>query len=240
MTTEIRWVRLGIATVLAAAFVALFMSLGIWQVHRLHWKLDLIARVDARVAAEPVPAPGPADWAGITREGDEYRHVEVDGTFMNEDEVLIYTPSMFGPGYWVLTPLKRDDGTIVMINRGVVSEEKKSPDSRVAPEGEQHITGLLRITEDHGYLFSQKDRPEDGVWYRRDIASITKTKGLENAAPYFIDQDLTDPEGFPRGGQTVVKFRNSHLSYAITWFSMAALSLVGWVVVLRQELKKRG
>ncbi len=42
MTTEIRWVRLGIATILAAAFVALFMSLGIWQVHRLHWKLDLI------------------------------------------------------------------------------------------------------------------------------------------------------------------------------------------------------
>ncbi|WP_339109149.1 SURF1 family protein [Thioclava sp. GXIMD4216] len=239
MSRNIRWVRLSIATILAAGFVAVFMSLGIWQVHRLHWKLDLIARVDSRVAAAPVPAPGPNAWAGLTREVDEYRHVAVTGTFLNDQEVQIYTPSMFGPGYWVLTPLKRDDGTIVMINRGVVPEEKKSPASRVAPEGVQHITGLLRLSEDHGWLFSQKDRPQDGVWYRRDIASITQTKGLENAAPYFIDQDLTDPEGFPRGGQTVVKFRNSHLSYAITWFAMALLSLVGWGVVLRQELKNR-
>ncbi|WP_406720333.1 MULTISPECIES: SURF1 family protein [Thioclava] len=239
MSRNIRWVRLSIATILAAGFVAVFMSLGIWQVHRLHWKLDLIARVDSRVAAAPVPAPGPNAWAGLTREGDEYRHVAVTGTFLNDQEVQIYTPSMFGPGYWVLTPLKRDDGTIVMINRGVVPEEKKSPASRVAPAGVQHITGLLRLSEDHGWLFSQKDRPQDGVWYRRDIASITQTKGLENAAPYFIDQDLTDPEGFPRGGQTVVKFRNSHLSYAITWFAMALLSLVGWGVVLRQELKNR-
>ncbi len=37
--------------------IAGFVALGIWQVERLSWKLDLIARVDQRVHAEPVPAP---------------------------------------------------------------------------------------------------------------------------------------------------------------------------------------
>ena len=54
---------------------ALLIGLGTWQVKRLHWKLDLIARVDARVHAPAVQAPGPAQWADITAENSEYKHV---------------------------------------------------------------------------------------------------------------------------------------------------------------------
>ena len=54
MSHPVRWPRL--ATLLAAIGLAGFLSLGIWQVQRLHWKLDLIERVDARVTADPVPA----------------------------------------------------------------------------------------------------------------------------------------------------------------------------------------
>ncbi len=238
-TRTIRWPLMIIVTIVAALGVAGFVSLGVWQVHRLHWKLDLIARVDARVHADPVPAPGPDDWANVTRKGDEYRHVSVTGTYLNDQEVQIYTPADFGPAYWVLTPLKEADGSIVMINRGLVPEKFEDPSTRTPPEGVQHVTGLLRISEDKGWLFSQKNRPEDGVWYRRDIGSITSTKGLSPAAPYFIDADLTDPDAWPLGGQTVVKFRNAHLSYAITWFGLALLVLIGYGLFLRQELKGR-
>ena len=41
-----------------------------------------------------------------------------------------------------------------------------------------------------------------------------------------IEADTTpNPGGWPRGGQTVVTFRNEHLQYAITWFLMAAALL---------------
>ena len=43
-------------------FTLVFAGLGIWQVERRSWKLDLIARVEARIDAAPVAAPGPAAW----------------------------------------------------------------------------------------------------------------------------------------------------------------------------------
>ena len=228
--------RLIAITAVAAVIFAGFAALGIWQVYRLQWKLDLIAAVEARVEAPAVPAPGPADWPEITRAKDAYRHVTVTGKLINSQEVQIYYPTELGPGYFVMTPLLRPDGSYVLINRGFVPEEKRAPSTRSAPEGEVTISGLLRMSEDKGWLFSRANDPENGNWYRRDVASIMATKGLRPFAPYFIDADSTvNPGGYPIGGLTVVKFRNAHLSYALTWFAMALGTLALYALVLRYE-----
>ncbi len=237
MAHSLRWPRLVIVTLIALIGVAVFGGLGLWQVNRLHWKQDLIARVDSRIHADPIAAPGPSDWPGITAESAEYQRVTLRGTFMNANEVAIYAPTDWGPGYWILTPLRRDDNTVVMINRGLVPEEFKDPATRTAPQSEQTITGLLRISESKGWLFSRDNDPVGRKWYRRDIGSITQTLGLRDAAPYFVDQDLSDAQPWPRGGQTVVKFRNAHLSYALTWFGVMSIVIVGWSLVIRSELR---
>lgn len=204
--------------------VALLTSLGVWQVQRLAWKTDLIARVNARVNAPAVDAP--ANWSAVTRAGDEYRHVRIRGHFIHADESQVYTLSELGPGYWVMTPLKADDGRIVYINRGFVPEDHKDPATRrqAQTEGEVTVTGLLRMPETKGWLFLQKNDPAHDAWYRRDIYAMAAKHQLGAVAPYFIDADATpNPGGWPRGGLTVIKFPNSHLQYAITWFSMAIL-----------------
>ncbi len=99
-------------------FVVL-LGLGTWQVERRTWKLDLIARVDARVHAPPVPAPSPADWPRVGPD-DAYRHVRLSGTFLNDRETLVQAVTERGGGFWVLTPLRRPDGSLVLINRGFV------------------------------------------------------------------------------------------------------------------------
>jgi len=76
--------KLAIWVLLLLLLTALLIGLGTWQVQRLHWKLDLIARVDARVHAPAVPAPGPAQWADVTAENSEYKRVQVSGTFLND------------------------------------------------------------------------------------------------------------------------------------------------------------
>ena len=73
---------LAIWVLLLLLLTALLIGLGTWQVKRLHWKLDLIARVDARVHAPAVPAPGPAQWADVTAENSEYKHVQASGTLL--------------------------------------------------------------------------------------------------------------------------------------------------------------
>ena len=239
VSRRIRWPRLILVTLIALAGIAGFASLGVWQIHRLHWKLDLIGRVNARVHADPVPAPGPSAWPAITAQKDEYTRVTLTGRFLNDEEVLIYTPSDFGPADWLLTPLLRDDGTIVMINRGVVPDARARAGQFDRIEGTVTVTGLLRISEDKGWLFSRANNPEKQRWYRRDIGSIAAAKGFKNAAPYFVDQERIDPDRWPRGGMTVIHFRNAHLSYALTWFALAVLVLGGYVLILRQELRSR-
>ncbi len=68
--------------VLLACCCAGFIALGSWQVQRLHWKRALIARVDARVHAAPVPPPARTDWPRIGIERDEYRRLELRGTYL--------------------------------------------------------------------------------------------------------------------------------------------------------------
>lgn len=239
MSRTVRWPRLIVVTLIAAIGIMGFTGLGIWQIQRLHWKLDLIERVDSRIHAEPVPAPGPEAWPAINAADDEYTRVTLTGRFLNDEEVMIYTPSNYGPADWVLTPFERDDGTIVMVNRGVVPLERAQSGDISRIEGETTVTGLLRMSEDKGWLFSRANNPDEQLWYRRDIGSITETKGFASAAPYFVDAERGASDVWPRGGETVVSFRNSHLSYALTWFALGVLVLSGYALILRQELRSR-
>lgn len=211
---------IALATVICLA-IALFLGLGVWQVQRLAWKTNLIQRVDARVHALAQPAPAQQAWATLTQAGDEYRHVTVHGHFLPATS-QVYALTDYGAGYWVMTPLSRDDGAIVYINRGFIPQ---TPATAVAtPSVEVTITGLLRMPETKGWLFSQANDPSHDLWYHRDIAAMAQKHDLKTVAPYFIDADATpNPGGWPKGGLTVVRFPNSHLVYALTWFSLAAM-----------------
>lgn len=238
----------GLARRLVAGLAALvlfsgFTALGVWQLQRLSWKLDLIARVDARVHAAPVPAPGPAQWAHVTRQADEYRRVRLSGVFENGRETLVQAVTEAGPGFWVLTPLRTPGGAEVLVNRGFVPSDKAAPATRLAgqPSGPVTVTGLLRITEPHGGFLRAND-PAAGRWYSRDVAAIARARGLTDPAPYFIDADATpNTGGWPRGGMTVIHFRNSHLSYALTWFGLALMTALwaAWPVIDKARLSLR-
>lgn len=207
---------------LCAAFTVIFVLLGAWQVQRRAWKLDLIARVEQRIHAAPAPVPAPRDWTP----DDVYRRVRLTGIFAHDREVLVQAVTEQGPGFWVLTPLQTDRGLVVLINRGFVPEDRKFRGRRGAGEipGTVTVVGLLRITEPHGG-FLRANQPDEGRWYSRDVQAIAAAKGLTGVAPYFVDADATpNPGGWPLGGLTVVRFPNSHLVYALTWFGLALLS----------------
>ncbi|MFD1746725.1 SURF1 family protein [Rhizobium helianthi] len=227
-------------TVFAAAMAGLvlvFLSLGTWQVQRLVWKLDLIARVDARVHADPVAAPMPDAWPAINQASDEYRRVTVSGRFLNDKEALVQAVTDRGPGFWVMTPLVTTEGATILVNRGYVPPARRAPSSRseAQPSGTVQVTGLLRLSEPSGGFLRSND-PAGDKWYSRDIDAIAKSRQLQNVAPYFIDADATaNPGGFPVGGLTVVHFRNSHLVYALTWYALAAMSAFAVYFLLRRK-----
>jgi surfeit locus 1 family protein len=214
----------GFFTLLMLAFL---VSLGIWQMQRLNWKNDILARLDARIHAAPIPLPPSAEWQNLAAQDYEYTRVSVTGTFEHKSEALVFRPTGGvgnKPGYHVLTPLRISGGGYVLINRGFVPEDLKAPAARAAGqvEGEVKITGLLRAPETRS-SFTPADDAGKGLWFTRDPIAIARHYGLADAAPFSIDADASDiPGGWPRGGATVVSIRNDHLAYAMTWFGLAA------------------
>ena len=171
----------------------------------------------------------------MTREQSEYRRVHVAGVFLHEKETLVQAVTEYGAGYWVLTPLRTDWGT-VLINRGFVSPRRKTPQSRAigATKGISAVEGLLRMSEPGG-AFLRQNAPDQNRWYSRDVPAIAEARNLTAYAPYFIDAGANAaPGGWPKGGLTVVSFRNAHLQYALTWFALALLSICGLLIVSRR------
>jgi surfeit locus 1 family protein len=217
------------------ALVALFVALGTWQVQRLFWKLDLIARVDARVHADPVPASPASAWADVSAQEDEYRHVVATGIFDHAKTVLVQAVTTLGPGFWVVTPLRADDGSTILVNRGFVPADRADLAARAQGDvsGRVRITGLLRMSEPGGG-FLRRNHPAADRWFSRDVRAIAAAKDLARVAPYFIDAGgAANPGGLPIGGLTVVRFTNNHLVYALTWYALAIMSVAGAFLVYR-------
>lgn len=229
---------------LALVLFSAFVALGTWQVHRLAWKRALIAHTNERVHAPPVPAPGPAAWAGLTAANAAYRHVRLSGSWIHDRQIRVWTATIDGSGYWILTPLHRDDGSIVLVNRGFAPAGWCTYQGRcpAAPAGKVTVTGLLRMSVPPD-LFRHND-PATDTWFTRDVPAIAKARGLTDVAPYFVDADAAagpDAPKWPRGGMTVIHFPNHHLQYLITWYLLALLVLgaTGYVVRDEYRLRKR-
>ncbi|MCD2185370.1 SURF1 family protein [Rhizobium sp. GN54] len=218
-----------------------FILLGTWQVQRLFWKLDLIARVEARIHAQPMPPPPQPAWPDIAAPTHEYLRVTAEGTFDHARAVLVQAVTERGAGFWVMTPLRQADGTTILVNRGFVPPDRRDTASRSEGDiaGPVRVTGLVRMSEPGGGFLRAND-PAHGRWYSRDVAAIATATGLKGVAPYFLDADATpNPGGLPAGGLTIVRFRNSHLVYALTWYAMAAMS-IGAMLVLGRHARRAG
>lgn len=222
------------ASALAALLVVVLAGLGVWQVQRLQWKTDLIARVEAQVQAPAIPAP--MDWSSPAAL-EEYRPVTLSGRYRPEAEALVKAVTQEGGGFWVMTPLTGDQGGTVWINRGFVPQDRAGhPADWRAPEGRVSVTGLLRTSQPGGG-FLRKNDPAGDRWFSRDTQALAQARGLGPVAPYFIDAER-GTGALPIGGLTVVSFRNSHLSYALTWFGMAAGLGAASIILLGREWRK--
>lgn len=203
------------------AFIILLL-LGSWQVQRLQWKNELTETIAAQTSLPPLMLPAeisdPADW--------KYRPTKTEGQFHHDKELHLFGHNKHGgPGYLIITPLERADGSFVFVNRGWVPPEKRLPSTRLEGQisGTVSISGLARLPWPQ-HLFVADNEPEANIWFFGDINTMAATHNITDYAPLFVEADATaNPGGFPVGGQSRVSFRNDHLSYALTWYSLAVI-----------------
>jgi len=205
------------------------VALGAWQLERLQWKLGLIAQVERNLAAPPISAD---EAFALGPTGASYHRVALVGRFDHAKESYVFTTDANGgPAYHVVTPFTLHDGRVLMVDRGAVPERLRDPRTRQAGQlaGAQHLVGVWRVPDAPG-LFTPQPDLKKRIWFSRDVAGMAKANRIALAAPVIVEADATpSPGGWPKGGQTVVAFRNEHLQYALTWFALAAVVLGGWI-----------
>jgi surfeit locus 1 family protein len=234
-------ITLSALTVVAFAMLA---GLGVWQLQRLEWKQDLTARIEARMASEPVSL---TDAQSLLEKSQdvEYLRVRFKGSFRHDRESHYFTVIDGKTGWRIITPLDTPGGQIVMVERGFVPTDKKQPQTRAQGQiaGEQTVIGLARSAGIKG-TFSPDTSLEKNHWFWRDLngmaAAALPKSDINRLVPFFVEQEVsTIPGGWPRGGVTRVNMPNSHLQYAFTWFGLAAALLGVFVLYLRRRLRER-
>lgn len=218
----------GTAVVVAAVCVAL----GLWQLRRLSDRRALNDEILLARAAPAVLAGSASDIESLA----PYRRVIVRGTYDVDAEVLLYGRSLREqPGHEVVTPLVFDDGSAVLVIRGWVpfSIAARAPVTEASPSARRVLVeGWLVPPETTGE--SRPDR--DGVVRTLDIKGIGDgvTDDLAPLAIQLHEQDPA-PASLPEPVPLPQLSEGPHLSYAIQWFSFAAIALVGAFVLLRRK-----
>lgn len=230
--------RFWLALILVPAALVILLSLGTWQVNRLHWKEDLLAAIDERSKAPPIEI-SEVERHLAAGEPIDYRHATASGRYLNDRERHFLATFEGQSGFYVYTPLELADGRYLFVNRGFVPYDRKDPATRPqsALEGSQTVTGLARaeLTEKPSSLVPDNDEKAN-IFYWKDLNRMAASTGLraDRVLPFFLDADATPVAGgLPKGGVTQIDLPNNHLQYAITWYGLAvalvAVSLAGLI-----------
>ncbi len=215
-----------------SAFFTL-MALGFWQLDRLAWKEELIAKLAVNGQAKPLRAL-PTDSLP-----DMFQAVIIKGTFGKQE--FHVTPRYYNDvlGYHLFVPFTLDDGRHVMVNRGWVPAAQKELASRpesATPKGKQTLRVQVREGAER-HTFTPESQPEKNVWFGRDITRMGKEAGID-VLPYSVDVLMTQKSAqntLPIPSDGTVTLRNDHLNYAITWFLIGLAALIIFTVFHRKD-----
>ena len=193
------------------AGVAVLIGLGKWQVDRLAWKEGILADIEARISAEPVALP-----EAVEPDADRYLPVEATGRIGARALRVLVSRKQVGAGYRLVSALETG-GRRVLLDRGFIKVNADIPES----SGKVRVTGNLHWPDDR--LSSTPENDVAGnIWFARDIAQMAEV--LETEPLLLVARAVSPPEpGVTPLPVDTKHIPNDHLSYAITWFSLAVI-----------------
>ncbi|HEX6016069.1 MAG TPA: SURF1 family protein [Geminicoccaceae bacterium] len=219
-------------TLAALLGAAVLPGLGTWQLQRLAWKTDLIVRAEAGLAAPLVALP----TAGADLEALDFRHVTARGVYLH-DAAFAFGLSASGgePGGRLVTPLRLDDGRVVLVDRGWLPEDLLPPNvpEALRPSGQVTLEGVARWRggggRERGWMVPD-DQPDRRRWFSWDIPAMERALGVPLLPVTLALERSKGPIGLPQAQRMAVDFHNNHLGYALTWYGLAAGLLVIFVL----------
>jgi len=236
-----------IAAILVLAAAAVCVWLGFWQLERLAERQARNAAIEAALDAPPLTLPG--EGVALARSDPaaaDNRPAEARGTYLPEGTLLLRGRFFQGrPGVHLVTPLRLDDGGLLLVNRGWVA----APDGVSAehvplpPAGEQHVRGILQrlpVDAEGGRPLRRVADGLDHLTLRRLDLTAARAEAGEDVLPVYLQElRAAPPEARPQPVSLPELDEGPHLMYAVQWFGFAAVFVVGLAVFVFLKWRRR-
>jgi len=235
---------------MGVVFTGMIYSLGFWQLRRMQWKRDLIEMRRTRLAMPRVPVSGsPFPWRDQVQDY-VYRMVEVRGVFDHRREMHIGprpggdADGSTSSGYLCVTPLRLEDGSTVMVNRGHIGADRADQATRPEVPSWVRIRGILEEGEVPnlvGTYARLKNRPDRNLFVYLIADELAENSGARNhtecSQALITAVDVLYEDDFQAGVRRDNPFtmrhkedyllfwadEHTHFNYAMQWFSMGTL-----------------
>lgn len=212
--------RLFFPVLMGVTGCAVLLWLGTWQLQRLDWKLDLLAMMDARIAQDPVPLPDNPDY-----HTQNYLSVRMTGTAVGPEHRVFTSGTALGIGYRIITAFETTDGRRVLLDHGLLPEDRKAEPPLPQVDVVNEVTGNLIWPDDKTSSTPDPDLASN-LWYARDVAAMAEVLQTEETMVVLRTASHPDPRLTPLPVDTR-GIKNDHREYAITWFLLALV----WAVM---------
>jgi cytochrome oxidase assembly protein ShyY1 len=238
-----RWLGLLLA---ALALATIMVFLGRWQLHRYQERTEINDRIHAGESGAtipvehllPLPSPVPGTTGPEPAADAAWRRVTATGTYDTAHELLVRGRTVDGSvGFEIITPLVREDGTAVLVDRGWVPPAPQGPTALpqvpAAPTGTVTVTGRVHPSESGG----TDTVVIDGKTEIRRVA-VGPISRYVNQYPVF-DAYLLAVDGTPGATSQTIPIDEENAwqnaAYVVQWWLFAGLTLFGFVYLLRKE-----
>jgi surfeit locus 1 family protein len=222
----------------ASIGIAILCGLGIWQIFRMGEKQAVLAEIAARAKSPPISL---AEALKQREQGDDIEFVIVKtiGAFDHVHERHKLSTYEGAPGWEIITPFMSEDGTVTLVDRGVVPDILRDGAKRPEPAGQTEVLAIVRSHQAGQGYFDPENQDDKNVWYWWDVPAMLASIAIPadtKVAP-FVLQSLpgTDATKFPRALPPDINLPNNHMQYIITWFGLAAvLAIIAGLFIAKQ------
>ncbi len=213
---------------LCVFFVLIFIWLGVWQLHRYHYKKILMNNYQSRLQAAPKP------FSDIKNEDIQFQSVIVKGRYLKDSVMLIQNRLYQGRlGFEVLTPFQvADSEKLLLVDRGWIEKPANQAIPKVTLDQEVlTTTGYIKLLDEHQFILGKNilyPLIHPLTMQKIDIAELSKLTHF-SYYPFVLRLALSEQNGFVRDWTITAVEPERHMGYAIQWFVMAFVLMLAYL-----------
>ena len=231
-----RWLGY-LALVIVFAVACVFLSQ--WQFARYEEESIRVERIERNWDAAPVSLRQVMPTLDTFEADETWQPVAVTGRYLADQQVLVRNrPLDSRVGFEVLVPLRLDDGTVLVIDRGWIAagSAQDAPDAVPAPpEGQVTVTARIKPGEP---AIPGRSAPE-GQLATIDLDALATTVGgdVYTSGYGVLADEQPAPASSPRPIPMPRIEQGPNLSYALQWVAFGVLAFIGLAWAVRREYR---